>query len=212
MSGMSVINFSPSKQTPKKVGAPPRWNQLSESEKLFIISERCKGASFRCIATELGRSHSTVGEFYHKFVDSGSLARRPGSGRPMKLSPRARRLVVRLVLNDRDIILSDIQDQLGDEAPSSRTLSTVIHAETPLFSGPKIKKPFINARNRKARVDFALKHLHWTTDDWKRVVFSDESPFVLRFNRRTRCWRLPGEKGNPQTIFLALVGRCVLSL
>ena len=29
--------------------------------------------------------------------------------------------------------------------------------------------------NQKARLEFAEKHLNWTSDDWKRVLFTDET-------------------------------------
>lgn len=32
---------------------------------------------------------------------------------------------------------------------------------------------------RKARVNFAKDYLHWSPDDWSKVVFTDESKFNL---------------------------------
>ena len=39
----------------------------------------------------------------------------------------------------------------------------------------KKKKPFLSKKHRKARMDFALTHQHWTVEDWKKVVWSDET-------------------------------------
>jgi len=39
----------------------------------------------------------------------------------------------------------------------------------------KKKKPLLKPRHRRERFDFALAHHHWTVDDWKRVVWSDET-------------------------------------
>jgi hypothetical protein len=36
--------------------------------------------------------------------------------------------------------------------------------------------------------------LDWTAEDWGRVVWTDESPFVLRFNGRQRVWRRSNER------------------
>jgi hypothetical protein len=43
-------------------------------------------------------------------------------------------------------------------------------------------------------VRFAQKYKDWTADDWKRVVWSDESKFQL-FGSESRqyCWKKPGE-------------------
>ena len=40
--------------------------------------------------------------------------------------------------------------------------------------------PFILTKNRKARIEFANTHSHWTINDWKRVFWSDESKYNLK--------------------------------
>jgi len=39
----------------------------------------------------------------------------------------------------------------------------------------KRKRPFLSKKHRKARMDFAIRHLDWTVEDWKRVIWSDET-------------------------------------
>jgi hypothetical protein len=39
----------------------------------------------------------------------------------------------------------------------------------------KSKHPFLSAKHHKARLDFAHAHKDWTVDDWRRVVWSDET-------------------------------------
>ena len=41
------------------------------------------------------------------------------------------------------------------------------------------KKPFINEKQRRARLRFAKDHKDWTVEDWSKVIFSDESNFQL---------------------------------
>ena len=41
------------------------------------------------------------------------------------------------------------------------------------------KKPLLFAVNCKRRLSFACAHKIWTVDDWKTVLFSDESSFEL---------------------------------
>ena len=45
----------------------------------------------------------------------------------------------------------------------------------------KKKKPKLSKVHRKARLDWALRHENWTTEDWKRVIWSDETK-VSRLN------------------------------
>ena len=44
------------------------------------------------------------------------------------------------------------------------------------------------------RMKFAKDHIHWTTVDWQKVLWSDESPFVLVYNRKKRVWRRWGHE------------------
>ena len=44
-----------------------------------------------------------------------------------------------------------------------------------------INKPSLTADQRTARLSWALEHRNWTMDDWKRVIWSDETK-INRFN------------------------------
>ena len=58
----------------------------------------------------------------------------------------------------------------------------------------KKKKPFLSQKHRKARMDFALAHQHWTVDDWKKVVWSDETKINrLGSDGRKWVWKKGGE-------------------
>jgi hypothetical protein len=55
------------------------------------------------------------------------------------------------------------------------------------------KKPLLTERMRIQRLEFANTYRHWNEDDWKQVMFSDESHFELRFgNLSSRCRRPAG--------------------
>ena len=51
----------------------------------------------------------------------------------------------------------------------------------------KKKRPFLSKRHQRERVDFAVSHKEWTLDDWKRVVWSDETK-VNRVGSDGRKW------------------------
>jgi len=51
----------------------------------------------------------------------------------------------------------------------------------------KKKKPLLSARYRKARLAFAQKYGGWIVEDWKRVIWSDESK-INRFGSDGREW------------------------
>src|SRR3954447_18383408 len=58
----------------------------------------------------------------------------------------------------------------------------------------KTKKPFLTERHRKERLDFALAHQNWTVEDWKTVVWSDETKINrLGSDGRRWVWKKVGE-------------------
>ena len=51
------------------------------------------------------------------------------------------------------------------------------------------------ANIRKKRLQFAQKYSKWTVEDWKQVIFSDESKFVMGYgNKGPRVWRQKYER------------------
>jgi hypothetical protein len=58
----------------------------------------------------------------------------------------------------------------------------------------KKKKPLLKKRHRKERMDFALAHQYWTVEDWKKVVWSDETKInMLGSDGRKWAWKKAGE-------------------
>jgi hypothetical protein len=54
-------------------------------------------------------------------------------------------------------------------------------------------KPLINKRMKKDRLEFPRQHAHWGVEEWKKVIFIEESHFECRFgNQSFRCRRAKG--------------------
>ncbi|GFX86999.1 retrovirus-related Pol polyprotein from transposon opus [Trichonephila clavipes] len=70
----------------------------------------------------------------------------------------------------------------------------------------KSKRPFralpLTPEHRQLRLQWCQSRSMWNVTDWQKVVFSDESRFVLGTdNNRVRVWRRPGERYNsPHTV------------
>ena len=57
------------------------------------------------------------------------------------------------------------------------------------------RKPDLTPEMKKARLQFALDHKDWTIEDWKKVIWSDETSVVCGFRRGGhRVWRTPEER------------------
>lgn len=57
------------------------------------------------------------------------------------------------------------------------------------------RKPGLSEEMRKARLAWCLEKQHWTLDDWKRVIWSDETSVVLcKWRGGYRIWRAADER------------------
>jgi hypothetical protein len=52
-----------------------------------------------------------------------------------------------------------------------------------------VKKPLLSKKHRDKRLSWAREHQHWTTADWQRIVFSDETPlYLIQTKQRRYIW------------------------
>ena len=67
--------------------------------------------------------------------------------------------------------------------------STVARAWTAAKMRDRVgaKKPLLRKQNVKKRLQFALEHLDWKTEQWSKVLWSDEYKFEL-FGRKRRTF------------------------
>ena len=58
----------------------------------------------------------------------------------------------------------------------------------------KKNKPLLSQKDRKERMDFAIRDKDWTLEDWKKVVWSYETKInYLRSDGRKWAWKRTGE-------------------
>ena len=73
------------------------------------------------------------------------------------------------VMKNAAIIVRELREEnLADISQS--TVSRRLR-EVGLFGCIGVRKPFINKKNKKARLEFAKKHQSWTVEEWKKVLF-----------------------------------------
>ena len=70
-----------------------------------------------------------------------------------------------------------------------RTVQHCLQKDLDLPSRKPAKKPLITERMKTKRLAFAKKYSHWTTEQWKKVLFFDESNFQVFKMGSTTVWR-----------------------
>jgi hypothetical protein len=106
------------------------------------------------------------------------------------------------------ITLRDITNTVN--APVSRQTVSRRLNETGIKSYAARQKPFLKPEHIAKRLQWALKHQHWTIEDWARVIWSDECSIVVGLNtKRPRIWRRKGEEMKMECIVPRFKGQRV---
>lgn len=157
----------------------PRHTSLQLRESVLRLFER--GKKSREISSLLSIGKTTVNNIISKFKATGSVADRPRCGRPRKTSLRVDKLIKRKSVADVRKNARTIAQELRDENLADVSRSTVSRRllAVRLYGRVGVKKPLIRKKNQMARLDFAKKYSYWNSDDWKKILFSDESKFQL---------------------------------
>jgi Transposase and inactivated derivatives len=181
------------------------WSQLSEFDKGQIIMAYKVGESMHGISERVGRARSTVRMWIERWIEEGTVERREGSGRPRALLEGEDRYIKILSLKDRFLTASDIakvitvkvKNEKGELVEEAKVTEQTIRnrlREFGLYARRPRKKPLLTGEQKRARLQWARAHLHWTPDMWKRVLWTDESSFRLFPGKGVYVRRRVGEE------------------
>jgi transposase len=171
------------------------FQRMKKEEIAVIIALNKQGKSAREIGKELNRHHSTVSRWLTRWLqkqDNEIPVHLKASGRPRKTTRNTDKVLKRIV----QTIPSISARQLKFENPdlfldvSIRTIQHRLQKELNLPARRAAKKPMLSAAMRKKRLAFARQYSHWTSVEWEKVMFSDESKFTT-FSSRPMTVRRP---------------------
>ncbi|GFV70616.1 transposable element Tcb1 transposase [Trichonephila clavipes] len=174
------------------------FSQLNEFERGRIIGMKTAGWSTRRVAGQVDHSECAVRNFF-VVVDTRRYARAEN----------------RVWSDQEDHEERGSKDRAASTCGPTVTRST-IRADVSVAIVPqtipqteanlKSKRPFralpLTPEHRQLRLQWCQTRSMWIITDWQKVVFSDESRFVLGIDdNRVRVWRHPGERYNsPHTV------------
>lgn len=163
--------------------------KLSRQIEDSVISMTNAGSATRIIAKQLNISQSVVIRVQKR---RGVVTKAQVRGRRKLLTDSDARVMMSQLKKDKCLTPKDAA--IAINKPVSRwTAARALH-NIGYISAVKKPKPALSERNVKARLKFAREHQNWTEDDWKRVIWSDESKFNrFQSDGKQYCWRRPGE-------------------
>jgi hypothetical protein len=165
------------------------------------------GMEPRYISDWTGIPTETVKTIYNRAIERGfDPSKRPftlvdayvadatRSGRPKKQTPALETAVVAKVWRDRygrEKTCADIPSELLDI--SATTVWRVLRNAGRKKTKPT-RKPGLTDRMRTDRLNWCLEHQHWTLEDFKDVIWTDETSVILLHRRGSyRIWRTKDE-------------------
>ena len=171
--------------TTVKLHIMARTKQLTKEKRVAIITLRNEGQSVRKIAKTLNVSPSGVAKTIKRYNETGTHEDRPRKGRPRVTSASADTFIRVTSLRQRKLSAAQIRDQINaTQSSSSRHISrTTVKRrlrESGLHGQIAARKPLLRRGNKQKRFVWAKKHKEWTLDQWKSVLWSDESKFEIQ--------------------------------
>lgn len=166
---------------------------LSSSQSSHILSLLVEGLSAHAISSSTGVSFSSIIRLRSKHLPH--LPKSTG-GRPTKLSPSNIRYAQRLIgtgkVENAVQVTRALQDVINQ--PLSAQTTRRYLKQSGMKAVVKKKRPLLTKRHRKERLDFAISHQDWTVEDWKKVIWSDETKINrLGSDGRKWVWKKAGE-------------------
>ena len=97
----------------------------------------------------------------------------------------------------------DIRAEINQTLPkpiSDTTVTRRLH-DVGLYGRVAAKKPLLRSVNVRKRLKWAKKHKNWSIEQWKQVLWTDESKFeIFGSKRRMYCRRKSDERHTPQCV------------
>lgn len=152
-----------------------KYNSYIKNE---IIKQYNSGITQKSLSERFNINKSGICRLIKKFVSTGSVETIHSGGRPRKTSAHEDQMIIREIKKDPFVSSQNIANKLDLNITARTVRDRALKAG--MRSRKVAKKPFISPKNRKARIEFAKTHLHWSVEEWRKILFSDESKFNLK--------------------------------
>jgi len=166
---------------------------LSAADTNHILTLLDSGLSGEQISSQTGLSNATISRIRSRHRPY--LTKAPG-GHPAKLSDANIQHALRLIGSGRAenaVQVTKVLQDIVNQPLSAQTVRNGMKKEG-MKAVVKRKRPLLTKRHMRDRLDFAIAHKDWTVEDWRKVVWSDETKINrLGSDGRKWVWKKAGE-------------------
>ena len=171
----------------------------TSSQRSSVINLLKEGFSVHQIESKTGLGKSTIGRI-KKEVDSDKENSK--GGHPSKLTSKDKHVLLRQITIGKLDNAVQATHFINHAIPSPVCPQTVRNAlkENNFCCIVKSKRPLLKAIHCQKHLKFAQIHVNWTVEDWKRILWSDETKINrIGSDGRVYTWKPRGEAISDRT-------------
>ena len=160
---------------------PKTPNLNREQQRVQIWTLRQQGLSWKKIATETKKLPQNCRKICQRITKTGSFKDQPRTGRPRKLDERKTRTIVDILQKSKVKTAEAVRKEASTHHNINVSANTIrrVLKRSGYVARVKRKKPLLTIEHKRKRLAWANEHRTWTVDEWKHVIWSDETAFTL---------------------------------
>ena len=174
-----------------------------------VLTLKCLKYSDKAIIAKTGVSRATILRIYKTALSRGYepttnelilnkyVEDAPKSGAPQKATVATEEAIIAAISKNsttRELSCQRIADAIEPIASVSPSTVHRVLKRRNYRSCKPTTKPGLTAENKLTRLKWCKDHADWTLEDWKNVIWSDETSVTMGGQRgRRRVWRLQSE-------------------
>ena len=172
-----------------------RTNRVSPEVVACMVKMRDEGMTQIEISRYTGVCQSSVQKCLARYDATGSCEWNKSPGRPRATTRRCDNLIKRIVKVNPTASSTFIKTQLPETViVSDRTIRRRLQYEMGLRSYHPATTPKLSRKNITDRLAFANRYIDWTPDQWRKVLFSDETLIRQFYSFSTNVRRPVGKR------------------
>lgn len=173
-----------------------RGKPVTEDVRKLIITSNKNGKSAYQIAKDLSLPRSTIQTIIEHHRKHGTVSCLKKTGRSRITSKAENRILRRIIKKNRRARAGELTVLWRDAIKKNISVDTCKRVMKRMGYGfyTAKEKPLLTQKQKTNRFKFAQKHIKWTADKWRRVIWSDESKFEVTVgDQRSKVIREKGE-------------------